>query len=108
MITLILKFIYQLPAKLTSIINFIITRILLWLIWSYQNIISRFSNSHCRFYPSCSQYAKLALINYPMHIAIWLITKRLLKCNPYCDGGLDLLPKDKNKDKNKDKEKYKK
>lgn len=53
----------------------------------------------CRFYPSCSTYAQEALKTHPLHYAIWLITKRLLKCQPLCHGGIDLVPQPRNRQK---------
>ncbi|MCX7122798.1 MAG: membrane protein insertion efficiency factor YidD [Gammaproteobacteria bacterium] len=46
----------------------------------------------CRFYPSCSQYALDALKRYAPPYAIWLIVKRLLKCQPWHAGGIDEVP----------------
>ncbi|MDF2940153.1 MAG: yidD [Gammaproteobacteria bacterium] len=67
------------------------------LIRAYQKIISPFLGNRCRFYPSCSQYAVEALENYSVVIALWLIAKRLVKCQPLNKGGFDPLPKFKNR-----------
>jgi uncharacterized protein len=78
--------------------------LLLFLIWIYQKIISKFLLPRCRFYPSCSEYAKKSLEKHKIHFAIWLICKRLVKCHPGCSGGLDPVPeciKDKIKTKSK-------
>lgn len=48
----------------------------------------------CRFYPSCSQYAYEAIVSYGPCRGISLGIRRLLRCNPYCAGGYDPLPKD--------------
>ena len=66
--------------------------LLLFLIWVYQNIISKFLLPRCRFYPSCSEYAKVSLKKHKIHFAIWLICKRLVKCHPGCSGGFDPVP----------------
>ncbi len=63
------------------------------LIWIYQWTFGLILPPRCRFYPSCSEYAREALEVYPLYYAIWLIIKRLLKCQPLCKGGLDPLPK---------------
>ena len=44
----------------------------------------------CRFYPKCSEYSKQVLEKYGLFKGCLLSIKRLLKCNPWCNGGLDL------------------
>ncbi len=46
----------------------------------------------CRFYPSCSVYAEVAIHNFPWPRAAFLIGRRLLKCHPFSDGGVDPVP----------------
>lgn len=55
----------------------------------YQRFISPLLGSRCRFYPSCSAYASLAIENYSYVKAFRLILKRILKCHPYHPGGID-------------------
>ena len=43
----------------------------------------------CRFYPSCSAYGILALEKYGFICGIPRIAWRLLRCNPWNDGGVD-------------------
>jgi putative membrane protein insertion efficiency factor len=43
----------------------------------------------CRYIPSCSNYAKEAIEKYNIFIAIFKITIRVLKCNPFSKGGYD-------------------
>jgi len=38
----------------------------------------------CRYSVSCSQYAKLMLEQEPLGHALWLITKRVASCHPFC------------------------
>jgi putative membrane protein insertion efficiency factor len=45
----------------------------------------------CKFIPSCSQYAKEAIKNLPLHIALIKIVIRIIKCNPFSKGGYDPL-----------------
>ncbi|WP_116964444.1 membrane protein insertion efficiency factor YidD [Fastidiosibacter lacustris] len=63
------------------------------LIRSYQIFISPLLGMRCRFYPSCSQYALEAIKLHGLLIGLWLITKRLIKCHPACQGGYDPVPK---------------
>jgi putative membrane protein insertion efficiency factor len=44
----------------------------------------------CRFYPSCSEYAKECFNKYPIHIATKKTFFRICKCNPWNKGGVDL------------------
>ncbi len=43
----------------------------------------------CKFIPSCSQFAKEAIISLPLHIALIKIVIRIIKCNPFSKGGYD-------------------
>ncbi|MFN3603838.1 MAG: membrane protein insertion efficiency factor YidD [Leptonema sp. (in: bacteria)] len=47
----------------------------------------------CRFQPSCSQYAIESFREYPFLIALYLSTKRILRCHPINEGGYDPVPK---------------
>jgi putative membrane protein insertion efficiency factor len=51
----------------------------------------------CRFYPSCSEYAKEALATMPFMHACVLVSRRLLKCTPFSSGGFDPVPEVKGK-----------
>jgi uncharacterized protein len=44
----------------------------------------------CRFYPSCSHYAQLTFQKYTLPKATFLTSKRLVKCGPWHQGGVDL------------------
>ena len=46
----------------------------------------------CRFYPSCSEYAGEAIRRKPLWEATGLILKRLLRCGPWSEGGIDHVP----------------
>ncbi len=64
------------------------------LIEFYQKYISRYIlvGAHCRFTPTCSEYALQAFKKYNFFKALFLSFKRILRCNPYCEGGYDPLP----------------
>ena len=62
------------------------------LIKLYQIIASPFLGSNCRFYPSCSSYAISAIDSFGSIKGLNLSIKRLLKCHPFNDGGIDLVP----------------
>lgn len=43
----------------------------------------------CRFTPSCSEYAMDAVNKYGAAKGIWMGTKRICRCQPFCEGGHD-------------------
>jgi len=43
----------------------------------------------CKYIPSCSEYAKESFTQTNFFNAIYLIIKRLIRCNPYSNGGYD-------------------
>lgn len=83
---------FYLLKILNKILSFTFVYFFLTLIFFYQKVISKILYSRCRFYPSCSEYAKIALRNHKFYFAIWLICKRLIKCHPGCSGGVDEVP----------------
>ncbi|MFA4838305.1 MAG: membrane protein insertion efficiency factor YidD [Candidatus Neomarinimicrobiota bacterium] len=62
------------------------------LIRFYQTCISPALPNSCRFYPSCSSYALEAFQRFNLFYALYLSTKRILKCHPFHVGGYDPLP----------------
>lgn len=46
---------------------------------------------HCKYYPTCSEYAKQAIEKYGNIKGIYLAGKRILRCNPFSKGGYDPL-----------------
>ncbi len=58
----------------------------------YKRIISPFLPQSCRFYPTCSEYAFEAIKRHGFFKGGYLATRRLLRCNPFCEGGIDLVP----------------
>ncbi len=66
--------------------------VLALLISLYQVLISPLLGPKCRFYPSCSQYAKEALLKHGFLKGMGLSTRRLLRCHPFHPGGYDPVP----------------
>jgi len=58
----------------------------------YQLVISPFLPQCCRFHPSCSEYARLALGKYGIVKGGILSLLRILKCHPFHPGGYDPVP----------------
>ena len=67
-------------------------KILIALIRGYRYLLSPLLGNHCRFYPSCSRYAIVALELHGPIKGLWLGGRRLLRCHPWHDGGLDPVP----------------
>lgn len=63
------------------------------LIKLYQRFISKYIlvGSHCRFYPTCSQYSLEAYKKYGFLKGTVLSVKRILRCHPFNEGGYDPL-----------------
>lgn len=68
-------------------------RFLLLLIRLYRLLLSPWSGHQCRFYPSCSHYAEEAIQQHGAVAGCRLTLKRLGKCHPWHEGGIDLVPK---------------
>jgi len=66
--------------------------LLLFLIRAYQLTLSPFLGQHCRFTPTCSQYAAEAIARHGALRGGWLAIKRIGRCHPFCDGGYDPVP----------------
>lgn len=66
-------------------------KILVGLINLYQ-IMPFSSHACCRFYPTCSEYTKQAIIEYGSIKGLYLGFKRILRCRPFGKYGIDLLP----------------
>lgn len=49
----------------------------------------------CRYYPTCSEYSKQSYKTYGFLTGTLLTLKRIIKCNPIFEGGIDLVPKTK-------------
>ncbi len=66
--------------------------LLILLLRGYQYLISPLLGSNCRFYPTCSAYAMEALESHGVIRGSYLALRRLLRCHPYHEGGIDLVP----------------
>lgn len=82
------------PKKSTiiSIINRYASWPVLGLIALYRYAISPLIGQRCRFYPTCSEYAETAYRRFGFIKGSVLSTKRLCKCHPWHEGGIDLVP----------------
>lgn len=58
----------------------------------YQRCVSPFTPPACRFWPTCSNYAAVAVQRHGFWRGSWLAFRRLLKCHPFHPGGYDPVP----------------
>ncbi|WP_312045369.1 membrane protein insertion efficiency factor YidD [Anaerotignum sp.] len=69
-----------------------VKKLFLLLIRFYQVGISPLIGPHCRFTPTCSQYAFIAISRYGIFKGTYLAVRRILKCHPFHEGGYDPVP----------------
>ncbi|MFH1283860.1 MAG: membrane protein insertion efficiency factor YidD [bacterium] len=63
-------------------------RKIIQIIGAYRVFSSLFP-ARCRFYPTCSEYAQQAIAKYGLTKGLFLALKRILRCHPYHNGGVD-------------------
>ncbi|MBT89213.1 MAG: membrane protein insertion efficiency factor YidD [Spirochaetales bacterium] len=71
--------------KLTQLILIVLIKI-------YRISLSRILPQSCRYHPSCSQYALEAITLHGPLKGLKFALIRLLKCNPFFEGGKDEVP----------------
>ena len=67
-------------------------KILIAMIRGYQKYISPAFPRHCRFEPTCSQYAIEAIQKHGLWKGTGLAAWRIIRCNPFCKSGYDPVP----------------
>lgn len=70
-----------------------VRRLLIGMIKLYQFLLSPLLGQNCRFHPTCSQYAIEALNEHGPLKGGYLSMRRILKCHPFNEGGVDPVPK---------------
>lgn len=68
------------------------SRLLVGLVRGYQLTVSPWTAPSCRYYPSCSQYAVVAIQRHGALRGGWLAVRRLGRCHPWTPGGVDDVP----------------
>jgi putative membrane protein insertion efficiency factor len=66
--------------------------LLIGLVKGYRLLLSPWLGSGCRFEPTCSAYSLQALQQHGAAAGSYLTLRRLVRCHPWCEGGLDPVP----------------
>ena len=66
--------------------------LLMGVVRAYRLLLSPWLGSGCRFEPTCSAYALQALEQHGAGAGSYMAGKRLVRCHPWCQGGLDPVP----------------
>ena len=64
--------------------------VLVWLLLAYKRWLSPWLPRACRFSPTCSEYSRLAILKFGPGKGMVLTISRLLRCQPFHPGGVDL------------------
>jgi hypothetical protein len=67
-------------------------RLAIALIRLYQLLFSPLTRGHCRYHPSCSEYARQAIERHGVLRGVWLAARRLARCHPLGASGYDPVP----------------
>ncbi|WP_438012109.1 membrane protein insertion efficiency factor YidD [Psychrobacter raelei] len=69
-----------------------LSRMLLAIIHGYQRFVSPALPGRCRYYPTCSEYGKTAILWHGAGKGGWLTLKRIGSCHPLGGHGIDFVP----------------
>jgi hypothetical protein len=69
-----------------------LTRVAVGALRIYQGLVSPLLPPACRFAPSCSEYARLAVVEHGAARGLWLAIARVSRCHPFHPGGWDPPP----------------
>lgn len=70
----------------------LLARLLVLLLVVYRRWISPWLGQNCRFHPTCSRYALEAIEAHGALRGGWLALRRVSRCHPFHEGGLDPVP----------------
>lgn len=67
----------------------VISRLMIGLVFLYRATLGPLMGGHCRFHPSCSQYAIDAINKYGPWRGAWRTVRRICRCHPFGGSGYD-------------------
>jgi putative membrane protein insertion efficiency factor len=67
-------------------------RLLIAFVQAYRYLLSPWLGSSCRFEPTCSTYSLEALRLHGAAAGSYLTLRRIGRCHPWCQGGVDAVP----------------
>ncbi len=70
----------------------ILIKIIIFPIKLYQLCLSPYLPKTCRYYPTCSEYAIIAMNKYGIIRGLFISVKRILRCQPFGGSGNDPVP----------------
>lgn len=76
-------------------INCVFKATIIVILKGYRYCLSPILGANCRFEPSCSVYAEIAIARYGVVRGSFLALRRILKCHPFHEGGVDEVPEKK-------------
>jgi uncharacterized protein len=82
-------------------LGFVLSLPLIAMLKVWHNFISPFLPGACRFYPTCSEYAVIAIKEHGLLRGLFLAVKRVGRCNHYFEGGIDYVPARKSREQTK-------
>ena len=72
-----------------GLVGRLVVALLVGVIQLYRWVVSPLLGARCRFEPSCSAYARDAILHYGPLAGSWRALKRLGRCHPFHPGGYD-------------------
>lgn len=88
----------RLTAAPGGVIRRLLTLLMLGFIRIYQWLLSPWLGPHCRFEPTCSHYAVVAIERFGPWRGGWFAIRRILRCHPWGSTGYDPVPEEPHQD----------
>jgi putative membrane protein insertion efficiency factor len=79
-------------ARSREVLSGLPAAVLIGMIRVYQAVFSPMTGPTCKYYPSCSQYAIIAIRTHGSLRGTGMALWRILRCNPWSLGGVDDVP----------------
>lgn len=77
---------------MTEIADLTSRRLVAKVLGAYKYLVSPLLGQHCRFHPSCADYASEAVEKHGVGRGLLLAVRRLARCHPWNPGGFDPVP----------------